>query len=124
MSRHEANEPGLARAVIRDTKTKDKCLNTSVIRSSIANRNLIEFSYHGYPRIAEPHVYGIKNGKRQILIYQVGGLTSTGKVPDWRRINLDEVIGLKVSVNQTFAGPRANKSTDYDDWDTIIAAVK
>ena len=95
-----------------------------MIRNSISNRNLIEFSYHGYPRVAEPHVYGIKNGKRQILVYQVGGLTSSGKVPDWRRINLDEIVGLKVAANQTFAGPRDNKSTDYDDWDTIIAAVR
>ena len=98
-------------------------LNTSMIRNSIANRNLIEFSYHGYPRVAEPHVYGIKNGKRQILVYQVGGLTSSGKVPDWRRINLDDIVGLKVATSQTFAGPR-EKSPDYDDWDTVIAAVK
>ena len=99
-------------------------MNTSLIRNAIANRNLIEFSYHGYPRVAEPHVYGIKNGKRQILVYQIGGLTSSGKVPDWRRINLEEVIGLTVSQNQTFATPRENKSPDYDDWDTIIASAK
>lgn len=69
-------------------------------------------------------MYGIKDGKRQILVYQVGGLTSSGKIPDWRRINLDEVSGLKVPVGQKFSGSRDNKSSDYDDWDTIIAAVK
>jgi hypothetical protein len=95
-----------------------------MIRNAISNRNLIEFSYHGYPRIAEPHIYGVKNGKRQILVYQTGGLTSSGKVPDWRRINLDEIVGLKVVVAQTFAGPRDNRSPDYDDWDTVIASVK
>jgi hypothetical protein len=95
-----------------------------MIRNAIGNRNLIEFSYHGYPRIAEPHVYGVKNGKRQILVYQTGGLTSSGKVPDWRRINLDEIVGMKVVAAQTFPGPRDNKSPDYDDWDTVIAAVK
>jgi hypothetical protein len=99
-------------------------LNTSVIRNAIANKDVIEFTYRGYPRVAEPHVYGIKGGKRQILVYQVGGLTSSGSVPDWRRINLEEVIGLKVTGGQKFAGPRENKSSDYDDWDTVIAAVK
>jgi hypothetical protein len=69
-------------------------------------------------------VYGIKNGKRQLLVYQIGGLTSSGKIPDWRRINLDEIIGLKVSTGQTFAGIRESKSSDYDDWDTVIAAVR
>ena len=99
-------------------------MNTSIIRNAITNRDVVEFTYRGYLRIAEPHVYGIKGGKRQILFYQIGGLTSTGSVPDWRRISLDDIIGLKVLGNQKFAGPRENKSSDYDDWDTVIAAVK
>ncbi|MCI0560035.1 MAG: hypothetical protein MN733_16215 [Nitrososphaera sp.] len=98
-------------------------MNTSIIRNAIANKELIEFTYHGYQRIAEPHAYGIKNGKRQILVYQIGGLTSSGKIPDWRRINLDEISGLKVIKGQKFAGHR-DKSPDHDDWETIIAAVK
>ncbi|HEY8139662.1 MAG TPA: hypothetical protein VIE86_01110 [Nitrososphaera sp.] len=99
-------------------------MNTSVIRTAIANRNLVEFTYHGYQRIAEPHVYGIKGGKRKILVYQIGGLTSTGSVPDWRLIGLEEVSGLRVIKGETFAGPRDYKSLNYDDWDTIIAVVK
>ena len=99
-------------------------MNTSVIRNAITNRDVIEFTYRGYLRIAEPHVYGIKGGKRQILVYQVGGLTSSGKIPDWRRINLDDITGLKIAAGQKkFAGPRDDKSPDYDDWDTVISAV-
>jgi hypothetical protein len=42
----------------------------SIIRNAIANKEVIEFiAYHGYPRVAEPHIYGIKDGKRQILVY-------------------------------------------------------
>lgn len=99
-------------------------MNTSIIRNAIASKDLIEFTYHGYLRIAEPHVYGIKNGKRQILVYQIGGLTSTGTIPDWRRVSLDEISGLRAAKGKTFAGQRDNKSSDYDDWDNIIAAVK
>jgi hypothetical protein len=97
-------------------------LNTSIIRNAITNRNIIEFSYHGYQRIAEPHVYGIHNGKRQILVYQIGGLTSSGKIPDWRRINLDEISNVKVTTEK-FSGPRMEASK-HSDWDTIIAVVK
>jgi hypothetical protein len=68
-------------------------------------------------------VYGIKNGKRQILVYQIGGSTSSGKIPDWRRINLDEISGLSVLREQKFSGPRDNKSPEHGDWDTIIASV-
>lgn len=96
-------------------------MNTSAVRAAIANRQLIEFRYHGYPRTAEPHVYGIKDGKRQILVYQTGGLTSTGKVPDWRRINLDDISDFR-ALAQTFAGPRERPPDD--SWDTVIAQVR
>jgi hypothetical protein len=98
-------------------------LNTSAVRNAILNRDIIEFTYHGYLRIAEPHVYGIKNGKRQILVYQVGGLTSSGKLPDWRRVNLDDISGFRVSRGQKFV-PRDTRPPDQDDWDVVIAAVK
>jgi hypothetical protein len=97
-------------------------LNTSMIRDAIANKEVIEFTYHGYPRLAEPPVYGIKNGRGQVLVYQIGGLTSSGKIPDLRRINLDEISGLRVVKEQKFAGPRDNKS-DHGEWDIIIASV-
>ena len=74
--------------------------------------------------MAEPHVYGMKDGKRQILVYQIGGLTSSGKIPDWRRMNLDELSGLRVVKGQKFAIPRDSQSAVHGDWDTIIAAVK
>jgi hypothetical protein len=99
-------------------------LNTSIIRNAIANKEVIEFTYQGYPRVAEPRVYGIKDGKRQILVYQIGGCTSSGKIPDWRRIILDEISGLRVVKGQKFVGPHDNHSVDHGDWDTIIAAVK
>ncbi len=99
-------------------------MNTSVIRAAIANRNLVEFTYRGYLRIAEPHVYGIKDGKRQILVYQIGGLTSTGRVPDWRLIGLEEISGLKVLKGETFEGPRKHEISDYDHWDAVVAAVR
>jgi hypothetical protein len=99
-------------------------LNTSIIRNAIANKEVIEFTYHGYPRVAEPHIYGIKDGKRQILVYQIGGSTSSGKIPDWRRINLGEISGLRVVKGQKFAARRDSLSIEHGDWDTIIAAVK
>ena len=98
-------------------------MNTSIIRNAIANREVIEFIYRGYPRVAEPHAYGIKDGKRQIVIFQVGGLSSAGTIQDWRRIGLDEITGLK-ATGVKFEGPRADRPAEYDSWDTIISIVK
>jgi hypothetical protein len=97
-------------------------LNTSAIRSAIANKDVIEFTYQGYPRVAEPHVYGILRGKRHILVYQTGGLTSSGSVPDWRLVDINDISGLKVTGTK-FAGPRENKP-DHGEWDAIIVSVK
>lgn len=93
-------------------------MNTSVIRNAIANRQVIEFSYHGYQRIAEIHVYGIIDGKRQVLVYQVGGLTSSGKIPDWRLISIDDLKNFK-ATNQNFS-PREKPSYK---WETVISEV-
>lgn len=75
---------------------------------------MIEFTYHGYPRVAEPRVYGIKDGKRQrFLCIPDRQLTSSGKIPDWRRIILDEILGLSVvKKGQKFVRPHDNHSVD------------
>ena len=100
-----------------------KILNANIIRNAIANTNIIEFTYKGHRRIAEPHVYGIKNEKRQLLVYQVGGGTSSGRIPDWRRVAIDEISGFK-ATDQKFASARDIPSGDYSDWDVIIARVE
>lgn len=97
-------------------------MNTSAIRSAIENKELVEFTYRGFPRIAEPHVYGVHKDKRQLLVYQVGGSTSSGKIPDWRKVSLDDISNFKVLAGQKFPGPRA--IPEEHEWDTIIAAVK
>jgi hypothetical protein len=99
-------------------------LNTSKIRDAIAGKQIIEFTYRGYLRIAEPHVYGIKNGKRQLLVYQIGGTSSSGRIPDWRRIEIDAIQGLR-TTGQKFSEVRELPSGDAEqDWDTIISKAK
>jgi hypothetical protein len=66
----------------------------NIIREAIANRNIIEFTYHGCDRIAESHVYGIHKGRKQILVYQIGDHSVSGGLPNWRRINVGEVSSI------------------------------
>ncbi|MEO9295624.1 MAG: hypothetical protein ABI347_08505 [Nitrososphaera sp.] len=97
-------------------------MNTSAIRAAIENKELVEFTYKGFQRVAEPHVYGIHKGKRQLLVYQVGGNTSSGSIPDWRRVILDDISNFKALAGTRFSGPRPMPET-YE-WDTVITAVK
>lgn len=95
----------------------------NAIRTAIANRNIIDFSYHGHDRIAEPCVYGIHNGRRQVLVYQIGGHSSSGNLPNWRRINVDEISSIQIR-SQTFRGHRAYPSGKHSSFDEILAVVE
>jgi hypothetical protein len=94
----------------------------NIIRTAIANRNIIEFSYHGYDRIAEPHIYGVYNGRKQILVYQIGGQSASGGLPNWRKINVDEIYSIQITP-QNFYGPRSFPSGEHSSFDEILAVV-
>ena len=98
-------------------------MNTSIIRTAIAERRVIEFSYKGHIRIAEPHIYGIKNDKRQLLVYQIGGGTSSGGIPDWRRVELNDISGLKVTTEK-FVPRKEVQPGDKEGWDSIISVAQ
>ncbi|AIF84193.1 hypothetical protein NTE_02139 [Candidatus Nitrososphaera evergladensis SR1] len=93
-----------------------------IIRAAIVSKNIIEFSYHNHDRIAEPHVYGIHNGRKQLLVYQIGGQSSSGNIPGWRRVNVDEMTSARITT-QTFAGPRHYPSGQHGSFDEILAVV-
>lgn len=90
-----------------------------MIRAAIGSRNVVEFSYHGYSRVAEPHVLGVHNGKKQLLVYQTGGQSSSG-LPGWRRVNVDEISSFRITA-QTFAGQRYTGG--HSNFDTVLAAL-
>ena len=60
----------------------------STIRAAISKKAIIEFDYEGHHRIAEPHVYGLKNGVSELLVYQIEGGSSSGGLPQWRRVKI------------------------------------
>ena len=93
-----------------------------IIKAAMADKKLVEFSYSGHIRIAEPHVLGVTGGTTQILGYQVGGSSSSGGIPEWRRFDLSKISGLKPLL-QSFAGPRPFPSGQHSTWDYQIAVV-
>ena len=94
----------------------------NLILEAIASKQLIEFYYHNLPRIAEPHVYGVTNGVRQVLGYQTGGQSSNGGLPDWRRFDLNQMSRLAI-LPQIFPGRRPIPSGKHSSWDSRIAIV-
>ena len=94
----------------------------ALIRQAMTEKRLLEFLYQGYARIAEPQVYGRKGGIVQMLVFQVGGGSKSGRLPDWRRVDLPKCSGLRM-LKDTFAGRRDNPSGEHSPWDEIFAIV-
>ena len=94
-----------------------------LIQDAIRTKNMIEFDYGGHHRITEPHVHGVHDGVEQLLAYQVEGGSSSGGLPEWRRVDVPRMSNLR-KMDRTFAGPRPNPSGRHSPWDTTYPVVK
>lgn len=92
------------------------------IRVAILHRQLLEFSYHGRWRKAEPHVLGISKNVLQVLCYQTDGQSSSGRLPHWRRFDVHEIVDLRVLL-EVFMGAREPSGTHDATFDLIIEMV-
>jgi hypothetical protein len=91
------------------------------IVTAIEERRLIRFSYDGRSRIAEPHDYGVRNGAAQLLVYQIGGESRSGGLPQWRLVKLSGVSGVEL-LDERFAGSR--DAGQHNEWDQLFARVR
>ncbi|WP_447977384.1 hypothetical protein [Candidatus Nitrospira bockiana] len=89
---------------------------------AIANKRMIAFDYQSYPRIAEPHDYGILGGVERLFIYQVDGGSKSGRLPDWRLVDVAGITRLRV-LDEMFPGGRAVPSGQHKQWDHLFRRV-
>lgn len=80
-----------------------------LIRTAIINRQQITAVYQGHYREMCPHAIGTKHGKRQALLYQFGGSSSSGLGPpgswgNWRCVRVDELEDVQVRDGEWFTG--------------------
>jgi hypothetical protein len=67
------------------------------LRAAIAGRNVVEFRYHGRPRVAHPHaIFIASTGTHCLDAVQVGGRSSSGTLPGWRRFDLNGIDAVHV----------------------------
>jgi hypothetical protein len=93
-----------------------------MLREAIAGRRLIRFVLDGLVRVAEPHDYGTLKEVDRVLVYQVGGRSHSGRLPDWRLVTVEKMSGLEV-LDQTFAGPRETPTGRRHHWERLFASV-
>ena len=91
---------------------------------AIAQKRLIQFTYSGGTRVAEPHDYGVQKGTERLLTYQLrrsGGL-SRGSVTGWRLLDVAKIEHCVV-LDQTFPGSRGQSHHQHYSWDVLYARV-
>lgn len=94
-----------------------------IVRRAITERRLIRFWLDGHERIAEPHDYGIRKDAVHVLVYQVGGSSKSGDLPDWRWVRLARATGFEL-LDRRFAGGREREVGRHADWDRLFLRVE
>ena len=94
------------------------------LRFAIANKRLLQFRYHAHLRVAEPHDYGLQKGVQKLLIYHVGGSSSTHPkgVRGWRLLEVSKIEACVV-LEETFPGSRG-QAHRHLRWDVVYARVE
>lgn len=92
------------------------------ILTALNEHFILKFSYEGKRRTCEPHVFGVANGKKQVLCYQLSGGSQRGGIPEWRRFELAGITKLKVT-QATFPGKRQVPHPHSLGWKSIIGVV-
>jgi hypothetical protein len=94
------------------------------IRFAIGHKRLVQISYSGRVRVAEPHDYGVKNGTEKLLVYQLRVLAAANPKDFrvWRLLDLSKIEGCTV-LDDTFKGSRRDSYRDHQNWDIVYARV-
>ena len=96
----------------------------NIIIAAIKEKKVLSFAYSGHPRIVEPHIYGIHEGARQLLGYQIRGSSSSGSaLPEWRRFKISAMKNLQI-LEESFLGRRSYTLGKHSHWDNQILIVE
>ena len=95
----------------------------NIIVTAIKEKKCLSFTYEGYPRVVEPHCYGLTTaGNEALRCYQVRGGSSSGKVPDWKMMTTDNITGLTLSQD-VFLKPRDGYKKGDKGMSTIFCEL-
>jgi hypothetical protein len=92
------------------------------ILTAIHQKRLLRFWYNGEPRLVEPQDYGIQKNTVHLFTYQIGGQSSSGHLPDWRKFAVQSMSKVEL-LEQVFPGSRAVPSHRHQEWDVLFARV-
>ena len=99
-----------------------------VLEQALRTRRPVALRYHGHDRIVCPHALGWKDGRARVLSYQVGGGTSTGRLPAdptqrWRYLFIDEIEAATIIDAPWRTAPNYSPAT-ANGIDELVIAIE
>jgi hypothetical protein len=94
------------------------------LRTAIRDRHVVEFRYHGCSRVAHPHaIFIASTGTHCLDAVQVGGRSTSGSLPGWRRFDLNDIGAVTVREDSFDVDPEFEvRARDYRRG-IVVAAV-
>ena len=96
------------------------------LRRAAARRQPVGAIYDGLPRLLCPHVLGRKAGQFHVLVYQIGGRSSSGwpltasRGGIWRCLAVEKLSQVELSAEAWLTQPRSRRQTCIDEVDFDI----
>jgi hypothetical protein len=95
------------------------------LRTAIKRRHTVEFRYHGRLRIVHPHaIFIASTGTHCLDAVQVGGQSTSGSLPGWRRFDLNDIHAITVREDRfEVDGEFEVRARDYRRG-IVVAAIE
>ena len=94
-----------------------------LLRRAAARRQPVAAIYDGLPRLLCPHVLGRKAGQFHVLVYQIGGRSSSGwpltasRAGVWRCLAVEKLSQVELSAEAWRTQPRSRRQSCIDEVD-------
>ncbi len=93
----------------------------ALVKQALLNRQQVHGWYKGHFRQMSPHVIGWNNEKAHALFYQFGGTSSSGQLPEWKCMDLEELRTVSVHDGPWYTGHEHSRSqTCVDQVDVEV----
>jgi hypothetical protein len=95
------------------------------LRRAIRERRVVEFRYHDRTRIAHPHaIFVATTGTHCLDAVQVGGRSTSGPLPGWRRFDLNAIDAVTIRDEGFDVDPEFDQRAQDYRRGILVASVQ
>jgi WYL domain len=95
------------------------------LRTAIKHRNVVEFRYHDRRRVVHPHaIFVATTGTHCLDAVQVGGRSTSGPLPGWRRFDLNDIQTVTILDDRFEVDPEFDRRAQDYRRGIVVASVQ